>query len=60
MAKEKKDAKTEEETSEKNKNNNFVELVEVRVSKPLPLIAVISNLADKTKYECSTKEVQQI
>ncbi len=60
MTKEKKDAKAVAEPSEKSKNEKFVELAEIRVSKTLRQIAMISNLSDKSKYDYSEKEVQQI
>ncbi|MGI2026567.1 hypothetical protein [Endozoicomonas acroporae] len=56
MAKEKNAPKAKTETSEKTRNEKFVELAEIRVSKTLRQIAMIGNLSDKSKYEYSDKE----
>lgn len=60
MAKDKNESKAAEKPEGKTKKEKFVELVEVRVPKALKQIAIIGNLSDKTKFEYSEKEVNQI
>ena len=59
MAKEKKEQQ-DPKVEKKTKKEKFVESAEVRVPKALKQIAVVGNLADKSKFEYTDQQVRQI